>query len=185
MGFAIAETCAEAGAEVILITGPVSLSTQNPNIRLIRVQTAAEMLSACLEHFSSCKAAVLSAAVADFSPETALSKKLKRGKDELKLNLKPTKDIAAELGKLKRDDQFIVGFALETDNEIENAKDKLKRKNFDFIVLNSLNDKGAGFGTDTNRITIIDRNNNIDTFELKSKREVAADIVKKLIDIIE
>jgi phosphopantothenoylcysteine decarboxylase / phosphopantothenate---cysteine ligase len=184
MGFALAEACADEGAEVILVSGPVSLETLNKKINLIRVQTASEMYSVCLENFSSCKAAILSAAVADFSPETTLSKKVKRENNDLTINLKPTKDIAAELGSLKRDDQVMVGFALETDNEIENARAKLKKKNFDFIVLNSLNDKGAGFGTDTNKISIIDRNNNIDKFELKSKQKVAADIVGKLIALI-
>jgi phosphopantothenoylcysteine decarboxylase / phosphopantothenate---cysteine ligase len=180
MGFAVAEVCANAGAEVILVTGPVSLETKNKKIKLVRVQTAAEMYSECLNYFSSCNAAILSAAVADFSPVETLSKKLKREKTDLNVTFKPTKDIAAELGSMKTKKQILVGFALETDNEINNAKDKLKRKNLDFIVLNSLNDTGAGFGTDTNKISILDKNNNIDNFELKSKQEVAVDIVNKL-----
>jgi phosphopantothenoylcysteine decarboxylase/phosphopantothenate--cysteine ligase len=180
MGFAIAEECADAGAEVILVSGPVALVTANPSIKLIRIQTAAQMYSECLNYFSSCDAAILSAAVADFSPVETLRLKVKREKADWNITFKPTKDIAAELGSIKSRNQLLVGFALETDNETENAKEKLKRKNFDFIVLNSLNDAGAGFGTDTNKITIIDKNNNIDNFELKSKREVAVDIVNKL-----
>ncbi len=180
MGFAIAEACADSGAEVILVSGPVSLGIKNPNIKLIRVQTAAEMYTECINHFSSCNAAVLSAAVADFSPSATLSKKVKREKADMTITFSPTKDIAAKLGSLKTRKQVLIGFALETDNEVENAREKLRRKNFDFIVLNSLNDKGAGFGTDTNKISIIDKNNNIDNFELKSKREVAVDIVNKL-----
>ncbi len=184
MGFAIAEVCAEEGAEVILVSGPVSLDKKNQNIKLIRVQTAAEMHSECLKYFSSCDAAILSAAVADFSPVETLSKKVKREKSDWNILLKPTKDIAADLGSLKSDKQVLVGFALETDNEKENALGKLKRKNLDFIVLNSLNDAGAGFGTDTNKVCFLDKNNNIDKFELKSKREVAVDIVNKLTTLI-
>jgi phosphopantothenoylcysteine decarboxylase/phosphopantothenate--cysteine ligase len=184
MGFALAEVCADQGAEVILVSGPVSLEIKNPGIRLIRVQTASEMHAECLTYFSSCNAAILSAAVADFSPETTLSKKVKREKADWSINFKATKDIAAELGSIKKENQVLVGFALETDNEISHAKDKLKRKNLDFIVLNSLNDEGAGFGTDTNKICIIDKNNNIDNFELKSKHDVARDIVNKLTALI-
>ncbi len=184
MGFAIAEVCADEGAEVILVSGPVSLDKKNQNIKLIRVQTAAEMYSECLEYFSSCDAAILSAAVADFSPAETLSKKVKREKTDWSITFKPTKDIAAELGNMKSKKQVLVGFALETDNEKENALGKLKRKNFDFIVLNSLNDAGAGFGTETNKVSFIDKNNNIDNFELKSKREVAVDIVNKLTTLI-
>ncbi len=180
MGFAIAEVCADAGADVILVSGPVSLETKNPKIKLLRVQTAAEMYSQCLDYFSSCDAAILSAAVADFSPAETLNKKVKREKSDWSITFKPTKDIAAELGAMKTDKQILIGFALETDNEVNHAVGKLKRKNLDFIVLNSLNDAGAGFGTDTNKVTIIDKNNNIDNFELKSKQEVAVDIVNKL-----
>ena len=184
MGFAIAEVCANEGADVVLVSGPVSLEIKNKSITLIRVQTASEMYSECMKHFSGCKAAILSAAVADFSPAETLSKKVKREKADWSIVVKPTKDIAAELGSLKQNNQVLVGFALETNNELENAKDKLVRKNLDFIVLNSLNDAGAGFGTDTNKISIIDKNNKIDNFELKSKQEVAVDIVNKLIALI-
>jgi phosphopantothenoylcysteine decarboxylase/phosphopantothenate--cysteine ligase len=180
MGFAIAEACANAGAEVILISGPVSLETKNNKVKLIRVQTASQMYSECLNNFSDCDAAILTAAVADFSPAETLSKKVKREKSDWNITLKPTTDIAAYLGTVKNNKQILVGFALETDNEEKHAMDKLKRKNLDFIVLNSLNDVGAGFGTDTNKITIIDKNNIIDKFELKSKQDVAIDIVEKL-----
>ena len=184
MGFAIAETCAQQGANVILITGPVNLVPIHTNIKLIRIQTAQQMFEACKMHFPVCDCAILSAAVADFSPETAYTDKVKRTKENLKINLKPTIDIAAELGSGKKDNQILVGFALETENELENAKVKLRKKNLDFIVLNSLRDDGAGFGTDTNKITILDKNNNIDKFELKSKSEVSADIVEKLIGMM-
>jgi len=184
MGFAIAETCAQQGANVILITGPVSLVPIHPNIKLIRIQTAKQMLDVCKTHFPACDSAILSAAVADFSPEMTFTSKVKREKKDWKINLKPTLDIAAVLGSGKTDKQILVGFALETENELENAKTKLRKKNLDFIVLNSLNDEGAGFGTDTNKITILDKNNNIDKFELKSKTEVSADIVEKLIGMM-
>lgn len=184
MGYAIAEACANMGAEVILISGPVNITLQHKNILVLPVHTAQEMYQTAMDHFNSCDIAILSAAVADFSPEITLSSKIKREKEDMHLNLKPTKDIAMELGKIKKLDQILCGFALETDNEIENARGKLKRKNLDLIVLNSLNDKGAGFGTDTNKITIIDKNNNIDKFELKSKSEVAEDIVNKILTLV-
>ncbi len=184
MAYAIAEECADNGAEVLIISGPVNISLRNKRIKVIPVNTAKEMFDASVKHYPDMDSAILAAAVADFSPEFPLSSKMKRGKDELTINLKPTKDIAAELGMMKREDQLLIGFALETNEELENAKSKLQRKNFDFIVLNSLRDKGAGFGTDTNKVTIIDKNNNIDKFELKSKREVAYDIIEKMISLI-
>ena len=184
MGYSIAEVCANMGAEVILVSGPVSISLNHKNIRIIPVNTAEEMFAASMEHFKSTDIAILSAAVADFSPEFTLKSKIKREKEDMVLNLKPTRDIAKELGKIKKDSQLLIGFALETNNEIDNAKSKLKRKNLDLIVLNSLKDEGAGFGTDTNKITIIDKNNNIDNFELKSKKEVAIDIVNKIITLV-
>ncbi len=177
MGYSIAEELAERGAEVILISGPVSVTTKNKNIKVIGVESAAEMHSECVAYFPDCDGAVLSAAVADFTPIDTSDKKTRRGEDNLKIELKPTRDIAAALGKMKRDNQLLAGFALETDNEAENAKRKLIKKNLDFIVLNSLNDPGAGFGTDTNKITIFDKNNKSQVFELKTKEEVAADIV--------
>ena len=184
MAYAIAEECADHGAEVLLISGPVSISSKNKKINIIPVTTADEMFNASIKHFPDTDMAILAAAVADFSPEFPLSRKMKRGKDEMIIKLKPTKDIAAELGRTKNESQILIGFALETNEEIENAKSKLQRKNLDFIVLNSLRDEGAGFGTDTNKITIIDKNNNIDKFELKSKREVARDIIEKMIRLI-
>jgi phosphopantothenoylcysteine decarboxylase/phosphopantothenate--cysteine ligase len=184
MGIAIADAAAEAGAEVELVLGPVSVSPKSKNIKIIRVVSAASMAQECFSRFKNCDIAVLSAAVADFTPENISEKKIKKGDGELIIRLKPTTDIAAELGKMKRPEQFIAGFALETDNEIENARDKLLRKNMDIIVLNSLNDEGAGFGHDTNRITIIDRYNNIDKFGLKSKDEAARDILDKVISMI-
>jgi phosphopantothenoylcysteine decarboxylase/phosphopantothenate--cysteine ligase len=138
----------------------------------------------CKKRFTYCDVAILSAAVADFTPEKVAGKKIKRGDNELVIKLKPTTDIASELGKLKKKNQILVGFALETDNELQNSIEKLRRKNLDFIVLNSLKEKGAGFGFDTNRITIIDKNNNIDKFELKSKEKAARDIIEKIVSIL-
>ncbi|MDD4108920.1 MAG: bifunctional phosphopantothenoylcysteine decarboxylase/phosphopantothenate--cysteine ligase CoaBC [Prolixibacteraceae bacterium] len=184
MGFAIAEELANRGAEVILVTGPVALSTRNPGIKIIKVESARQMYDVCVNYFPECDGAVMAAAVADFTPEKIEIKKKKRGNENFTLNLVPTADIAAALGRLKREDQILAGFALENSDEIKNARQKLIRKNLNFIVLNSLNDEGAGFGTDTNKITIISQNNNSEAFELKSKRDVAADIVEKMISII-
>lgn len=179
MGFALAEECARHGAEVTLISGPVALSTQHPNIHRIDVESAEEMYEAASKHYPNMDAAILSAAVADFTPAQRAEQKIKREKDDLILQLKPSRDIARTLGEMKRSDQKLIGFALETNDEAENARLKLKRKNFDFIVLNSLNDKGAGFKHDTNKVTIISET---DTFPypLKDKHEVAADIVRHL-----
>ncbi len=184
MGYAIAQECANNGAEVILISGPVNIKKPTGNIKIINVKSANEMYNECTEIFKTVDIAIMSAAVADYTPEISYDKKVKRTKDNLQIKLKPTKDIAAELGKQKNQNQKIIGFALETDSEINNAILKIDKKNLDFIVLNSLKDKGAGFSFDTNKITIIDRNNNFDKFELKTKKEVAIDIVKKLIDIL-
>jgi phosphopantothenoylcysteine decarboxylase / phosphopantothenate---cysteine ligase len=184
MGYAIAEELAEQGAEVILVSGPVSVATQKEGIKVIPVESAEEMYQACIDHFPKCTGAVMTAAVADFTPENQAAQKTKRGKENWKIDLKPTKDIAAELGSQKRRNQILVGFALETTNELNNARQKLERKNLDFIVLNSLNDAGAGFGGETNKITIIGNNNKIQPFELKSKREAAADIVERMISIL-
>ena len=180
MGYALAEELALRGAEVILVSGPVSLQVKHPAIQRIDVTTAKEMYNAAKEIFPAMDAAIMAAAVADFTPEAALSEKIKN-KTELDLKLIPTKDIAAELGAMKRQNQVIAGFALETCNETENAIKKLTKKNFDFIVLNSLNDAGAGFKHDTNKITIIDNEHNILQYELKSKNKVAKDIVNKLV----
>lgn len=181
MGYALAEACAKQGAEVTLVSGPVMLQTKHPAIRRIDVESAQEMYSAATTHFPQADIAILSAAVADFTPETTADKKIKRKGDELVLNLRPTQDIAAALGAIKNDKQLLVGFALETDNEVQNAQDKMKRKNFDFIVLNSLQDKGAGFRVDTNKITIIDRQQGTTAYETKSKQEVAEDIVEYIV----
>ncbi len=184
MGYAIAEELAESGADVILVSGPVNLTTNKRNIKVINVESAAEMYSESLACFPGCDGAVMCAAVADFTPVFVDEKKTKRGKVNWNLELQPTKDIAAALGELKNGKQIIAGFALETNNETSNAKNKLESKNLDFIVLNSLNDAGAGFQVDTNKITIIDRSNNQQFFELKSKQEVAVDIVNKIKSII-
>jgi phosphopantothenoylcysteine decarboxylase/phosphopantothenate--cysteine ligase len=180
MGFAIAAACAERGADVILISGPVGLNLDHPRVTRIDVTSAAEMHARCRKVFAGCDAAIMTAAVADYTPVEYHRQKMKRTKDSLKIELKPTKDIAGELGKLKKKGQVLAGFALESQDELKHARQKLSKKNFDFIVLNSTHDKGAGFGVDTNKITIIDTQNKIQKFELKSKAEVAEDIVDKL-----
>ncbi len=185
MGYAIAEACALEGAEVLLISGPVSLSVRNPAIKRYMITSAAEMASRCFALFPGCDAGILTAAVADYTPSRKSGHKVKRQSDRWMLEMKPTRDIAAELGKTKKAGQVLAGFALETDNELNNARDKLKRKNFDFIVLNSLNDRGAGFGFDTNKVTILEKDNKLRIFELKSKKEVACDIVEKLLEYVE
>lgn len=179
MGYALAEECAARGAEVILVSGPVQLTTSHPGIRRIDVESAAEMHEATLREFADADAAILCAAVADFTPEEVADQKIKREHDDLMLRLKPTHDIAAALGQRKQAHQCLVGFALETDHEAEHAQDKLRRKNLNFIVLNSLRDAGAGFRHDTNKITILDAEGST-AYPLKSKKEVAADIVDRL-----
>ena len=156
MGYALAEECASRGANVILISGPVQMKCMHPNIHRINVESAEEMYSTAIKEFPDADAGILCAAVADFTPQTVASEKIKREKDDLILQLKPTHDIAAALGLIKTQAQKLVGFALETNDEESHAQDKLKRKNLDFIVLNSLRDTGAGFQHDTNKITIID-----------------------------
>lgn len=185
MGYAIAEELAARGARVVLVSGPVSLTIQNSAIHVISVESADEMYDECIRWFPSCDGAVMSAAVADFTPVSPESQKTKRGNSLWNIELQPTRDIAGALGKMKSDKQLLAGFALETNDELGNARHKLQKKNLDFIVLNSLNDAGAGFRVDTNKITIIDKNNIQQTFELKSKREVAADIVEKIISMLE
>ena len=181
MGFALAEECARRGAQVTLITGPVQLKTQHSGIIRVDVESAEEMYKAAQAHFPDADAGILCAAVADYRPETVADKKIKREKEEeLTLHLRATQDIAASLGAIKRKQQCLVGFALETNNEQQNAEGKLERKNFDFIVLNSLNDAGAGFRHDTNKISIIDRKGRTD-YPLKSKTEVAQDIIDCLV----
>jgi phosphopantothenoylcysteine decarboxylase / phosphopantothenate---cysteine ligase len=177
MGTCIAEALAQQGAQVIFITGPAKVTPQHPNIEIISVQSAEEMLNEALTNFQLVDIAIMAAAVADFTPLNVSQSKIKRKSEDISIKLKPTKDIAALLGKLKKKNQLLVGFALETDREFENAAKKLKSKNLDAIVLNSLNDQGAGFGCNTNKITIINRNNKTLSFELKTKTEVANDIV--------
>jgi len=185
MGYAIANELANAGARVTLVSGPVHIRIENPQISVIAVQSAAEMLDQCLQIFPRMDGAIMCAAVADFTPESVSEIKVKRGKDNLNILLKPTIDIAESLGRIKTKEQLLVGFALETNDELNNAFRKLKRKNLDFIVLNSMNDLGAGFDVDTNKITIIDKDNNQTFFELKSKNDVAIDIVTRIISEME
>ena len=180
MGFALAEVCAEQGAEVTLICGPVTLQTKHPAIRRIDVESAGDMYDAATKSFPKADIAILCAAVADFTPKTTADKKIKRKGDSLMLELQPTQDIAAALGAVKKKKQMLVGFALETDNELKNAQEKLERKNLDFIVMNSLQDKDAGFRVDTNKVTIINRHG-LTAYDTKSKREVAEDIVEFII----
>ena len=181
MGYAIANELASAGAKVTIISGPVQIKETNPSISVIQVESAKEMYNQCIRIFPDADGAVMCAAVADFTPENSSESKIKRGKDDLYIQLKPTIDISAELGRMKTGKQLLVGFALETNDEQANAISKLTRKNLDFIILNSLNDQGAGFGVDTNKITIIGKDNNQTFFELKSKKKVASDIVDRII----
>ena len=180
MGLAIAEELAGRGAEVVLVCGPVNLKTSHPAIRRVDVESAAQMYEVTSKEFVNSDVAVLSAAVADFTPKEKADHKIKRGKDDLLLELLPTKDIAAELGRIKTASQLLVGFALETNDEEVNALSKMQRKNLDMIVLNSLNDKGAGFSVDTNKVTILDKAGNKTVYELKTKVEVAKDIVDQI-----
>ena len=182
MGYALAEEAAKRGARVTLVSGPVSTSVSHPSISVVRVESAVQMLAAATKAFAYADVAILAAAVADYAPAEPLEHKIKReGNEPPEIRLVKNPDIAATLGQLKKDGQHLVGFALETDNEMANAADKLKRKNLDMIVLNSLKDEGAGFGTDTNKITIIDRDGTAVSSSLKSKKEVATDIFDHII----
>ena len=181
MGFALAETLAEMGGEVELVAGPVSLKTKHPKINRTDITSAQEMYGVCMKIFPECHAAILSAAVADFKPKNSADHKIKKENGGLQtIELEQTQDILASLGKIKKKGQILVGFALETENEESNAKSKLEKKNLDFIVLNSLKEKGAGFGTDTNRISIFTNAGKTINFELKSKMAVATDIADHL-----
>lgn len=182
MGYALAEECAARGAEVELVSGPVNLQTSNKSIHVTKVESAEQMYKATISIFPKSDVAILCAAVADFTPEVTNDSKIKREKGDMLLRLVPTYDIAAEIGKIKQPSQRVIGFALETNNEANNAQHKLQSKNLDFIVLNSLNDKGAGFSVDTNKITIIS-NTAKREYPLKSKREVASDIIDALCEI--
>ena len=184
MGFAIAERCAELGAEVTLVAGPVALECVHSSIKRIDVESAEQMYNAVVEAFPKSDGAILSAAVADFKPLHQAETKLKRGENELMLELSPTTDIAAALGKQKKANQFLVGFALETDNEMQNAQLKLKKKNLDFIVLNSTQNAQTCFGYDTNKIWIVKKDGTQQEFPLKSKKEVACDIVNEIVECV-
>ena len=183
MGFALAEECARRGAEVELVSGPVSLQIHHPSVHRTNVESAQEMFHAATERFTQADIAILCAAVADFTPTQVAGTKIKREGEELVLHLAPTHDIAQCLGTMKRDGQIMIGFALETNDEEAHAKDKLKRKNLDFIVMNSLQDKGAGFRHDTNKVTIIDAQGKTE-YPLKDKKEVAEDIVNRICTLL-
>ena len=183
MGFELAKKAANLGANVILVSGPTHLNIEHYNIQLIRVTSAQEMYEACHEHYPDTHIAICAAAVADYRPKIIASEKVKKQEGDMKIELERTPDILMSLGEAKQN-QFLVGFALETQNELENAKGKLKRKHLDGIVLNSLKDDGAGFGGSTNKITFIDKNSEIKTFDLKTKPEVASDIWKEIISRI-
>jgi phosphopantothenoylcysteine decarboxylase/phosphopantothenate--cysteine ligase len=182
MGFALAEEFANQGASVSLISGPTSLTTENKSIHRIDITSADELYEAAVKEFKTADVSILSAAVADYKPEKIATQKIKKSDTAPVINLVPTMDTLFELGKIKKAHQLLIGFALETENEVENAKKKIKKKNLDFIVLNSLNDKGAGFKNDTNKVTIIDKYNNLTEFKLKTKQEVAKDILNTILD---
>jgi phosphopantothenoylcysteine decarboxylase/phosphopantothenate--cysteine ligase len=177
MGIAIADALAERGAQVILVLGPSNIQPSNNAIEIIPVISARDMYEVCMERFADMDLAIMAAAVADFTPATVAEQKMKKQSDGMTIELVRTKDILAEMGKRKQSGQMLVGFAMETENEEENAKGKLKRKNLDLIVLNSLRQPGAGFAHDTNQVKLIDREENIFTFKLKPKAEVAKDIL--------
>ncbi|UGS20201.1 bifunctional phosphopantothenoylcysteine decarboxylase/phosphopantothenate--cysteine ligase CoaBC [Flavobacterium cyclinae] len=182
MGFDIANEAANNGAEVILITGPTHLNVKNASIQLIRVTSAQDMYDACHQYYKDVDVAIAAAAVADYRPKNVAQQKIKKNDSSFTIELEKTKDILASLGEQKKN-QFLIGFALETENEIEHAKQKIQKKNLDLIVLNSLNDKGAGFGQPTNKVTFISKDFQIEPKELKSKEEVAQDIINKVIQL--
>lgn len=183
MGFALARECADRGAEVELICGPVKLDISHERIHRTDVESAAQMYEAATSLFPTCQAGILCAAVADFTPAKVADNKIKREGNQLHLDLEPTKDIARALGQMKTACQTLVGFALETCDELQHAQEKLQRKNLDFIVMNSLNDKGAGFQHDTNKITLIDAQGK-EEFPLKTKTEVAQDIIERMTSVM-
>lgn len=180
MGFDIAECAAKKGAKVILVAGPTHLKTENTSISLIRVVSAQQMYEVCHKHYDQVDVAIAAAAVADYRPKNIATQKIKKAAQNLTIELEKNQDILASLGAIKKS-QFLIGFALETENEIENAKQKIEKKNLDLIVLNSLQDEGAGFGKPTNKITFIDKSFAIEPMELKSKEAVANDIINKII----
>jgi len=180
MGYDIAITAANSGAKVILISGPTALKMNHPNIEVVDVISAQDMFNACHKYFYAVDVVVAAAAVSDYRPKYIAQQKIKKAATNFSIELEKTKDILASLGEIKQN-QFLIGFALETENEIENAKVKIQKKNLDLIVLNSLQDEGAGFGKPTNKVTFIDHSFRIEAMELKSKEEVANDIVNKII----
>jgi phosphopantothenoylcysteine decarboxylase/phosphopantothenate--cysteine ligase len=180
MGYDIAQHAADLGASVILISGPTHLTVDHSNVKTIRVVSAAEMYEACHLYFNDVDVMIAAAAVADYRPKFPAAQKIKKKEADLNIELEKTKDILASLGEIKNE-QFLIGFALETENEIEHAKEKIRKKNLDLIVLNSLNDEGAGFGKPTNKITFIDSSFDIEPMSLKSKEDVACDILNKVI----
>jgi len=181
MGFDIAKRASDLGANVILITGPTHFKVENKSIKTVSVVSSDEMYDACHQYFNDVDVAICAAAVADYKPKSIAVQKIKKADDSFSITLEKTKDILASLGKIKKN-QFLIGFALETENEIEYAKLKIQKKNLDLIVLNSLNDKGAGFGKPTNKITFIEKNFEIEPMELKTKEAVAVDILNKVIN---
>jgi phosphopantothenoylcysteine decarboxylase/phosphopantothenate--cysteine ligase len=182
MGYAIAEAFSNAGAQVTLVSGPVGLSLSDPTIKLIKVRSAQEMFEATQDFFAASDLVIFSAAVADYAPAEVAKLKIKKKESDFQLAMSKTVDIAGTLGVQKKADQLLVGFALETDNELPNAEGKLQKKNLDYIVLNSLNDPGAGFAHDTNKITVIDREGLVRKFELKTKLETARDILEIILE---
>ncbi|WP_428225530.1 bifunctional phosphopantothenoylcysteine decarboxylase/phosphopantothenate--cysteine ligase CoaBC [Flavobacterium sp.] len=181
MGYDIADAAANLGAEVILVSGPSHLKPKNPLVNVVRVTSAAQMHEACHNYFNNVDVAIAAAAVADYKPKNVASQKIKKNDSAFTIELEKTTDILASLGEVKKN-QFLIGFALETENEIEHAKQKIQKKNLDLIVLNSLNDEGAGFGKPTNKVTFISKNFTIEPQPLKSKEEVAKDIINKIVE---
>ncbi len=184
MGIAISEELAKRGAEVNLVLGPSSINVSEPGVNVQKVQTAEEMYHACVNSFPGIDVAIMSAAVADYTPSIKANEKIKKTADALVIELTKTKDILKTLGQKKKNGQLLVGFALETSNEKEYAIDKLQSKNADMIVLNSLNDEGAGFGVDTNKITIFEKGGNEIAYERKPKQQVARDIVDRIVKML-
>jgi phosphopantothenoylcysteine decarboxylase / phosphopantothenate---cysteine ligase len=180
MGFDIAQSAANLGANVILVSGPTHCRIKHPLVQVVQVVSAQEMYDACHQYYKDVDVAIAAAAVADYRPKQVASHKIKKEADDFTIELEKTKDILASFGELKKK-QFLIGFALETENEIENAKAKIQKKNLDLIVLNSLQDEGAGFGKSTNKVTFIDNVFNIEPLDLKTKEEVADDILNKVI----
>jgi len=183
MGVSLANSAASLGANVTLVIGPCEYEIKHSNIQVIDIISAADMFAVVIDKFKGMDIGIFAAAVSDFKPTITVKNKIKKSQVNIDLKLEPTIDILSQISLNKHKSQYIVGFALETDNEIENAKTKLKNKKLDLIVLNSLNDKGAGFSFNTNKITIIDSNNNIELYETKSKDDVAKDIFDKILKL--